>query len=55
MTPGEVLLAHHAALLAVPAVLPAVILAGLVLWIVRKDRREEAAREHDPDDPLEER
>lgn len=51
---GEVLLAHHAALLAVPAVLPAVILAGVVLWIVRKDRREQAEADH-PDDTLEDR
>jgi len=50
----DVLLAHHAAIVAVPAVLPAVILAGLVVWIVRKDRREEAARSQDrPDDTTE--
>lgn len=51
---AEVLLAHHAALLAVPAVLPAVILAGVVLWIVRKDRREQAEADR-PDDTLEDR
>lgn len=53
MTP-DVLLAHHAALVAVPAVLPAVVLAGTVLWIVRKDRREEAAQQNQTDDLTEE-
>nr|MCW2728494.1 hypothetical protein [Aeromicrobium sp.] len=42
MTPvGEQLLAHHVALLAVPAIVPAVIVVGVVLYIARKDRREE--------------
>lgn len=38
---GEQLLAHHVALLAIPAVVPAVIVVGIVLYIVRKDRRAE--------------
>lgn len=41
MMPPEVLLAHPVALLAIPAVLPALVVAGLVMYIVRKDRREE--------------
>ena len=42
MTPaGEQLLAHHVALLAIPAIVPAVIVVGVVLYIARKDRREE--------------
>jgi hypothetical protein len=42
MTPtGEQLLAHHVALLAIPAVVPALIVVAIVLYIVRKDRREE--------------
>lgn len=39
MTPaGEVLLAHHVALLAIPAIIPAVVVVGVVLYIARKDR-----------------
>lgn len=42
MTPaGEQLLAHHAALLAIPAFIPAIVVVGVVLYIARKDRREE--------------
>jgi hypothetical protein len=42
MTPGgDQLLAHHAALLAIPAFVPAVVVVGVVLYIARKDRREE--------------
>lgn len=52
---AEVLLAHHAAIVAVPAVLPAFILAGVVVWIVRKDRREQAEDDHPDDDTLEDR
>jgi hypothetical protein len=37
----DVLLAHHVALLAIPAIVPAVIVVGVVLYIARKDRREE--------------
>lgn len=40
-TAGEQLLAHHAALLAIPAFVPAVLVVGVVLYIARKDRREE--------------
>ena len=41
MTSGEVLFAHHAALLAIPALVPALVVVGVVLHIARKDRREE--------------
>jgi hypothetical protein len=33
--------AHHAVLLAIPAFIPAIVLVGVVLYIARKDRREE--------------
>jgi hypothetical protein len=43
MTPaGEQLLAHHAALLAIPALVPAVVVVAVVIYIARKDRRDEA-------------
>ena len=46
MTPvGEVLWAHHAALLAIPALVPAVVVVGVVLYIARKDRRAERDEE----------
>ncbi|MFZ0140038.1 MAG: hypothetical protein WAL70_03060 [Aeromicrobium sp.] len=38
---GDVLYAHHAALLAIPALVPALVVVGVVLHIARKDRREE--------------
>jgi hypothetical protein len=38
---GEILWAHHAALLAIPALVPAVVVVGVVLYIARKDRRDE--------------
>lgn len=38
---GEVLFAHHAALLAIPALVPALVVVGVVLHIARKDRRAE--------------
>jgi hypothetical protein len=42
MTPaGEQILAHHAALLAIPAFVPALVVVGVILYIARKDRREE--------------
>jgi len=41
MIPDGVLYAHHAALLAIPALVPAVVVVGVVLHIARKDRREE--------------
>lgn len=37
----EQLLAHHVALLAIPAFIPAVVVVGVVLYIARKDRRAE--------------
>ena len=42
---GEVRWAHHAALLAIPALVPAVVVVGVVLYIARKDRREEKDRD----------
>lgn len=42
------LLAHHAALLAIPAIVPAVVLVGVILYIARKDRREERKRAVEP-------
>jgi hypothetical protein len=42
---GEVLWAHHAALLAIPALVPAVVVVGVVLYIARKDRRAESDEE----------
>jgi hypothetical protein len=42
MTPaGDQLLAHHVALLAIPAIIPAVVVVGVVLYIARKDRLDE--------------
>lgn len=39
LTPaGQLLLAHHVALLAIPAIIPAVVVVGVVLYIARKDR-----------------
>lgn len=39
---GEQLLAHHPVLFAVPAFVPAIVVVAVVLYIARKDRREEA-------------
>jgi hypothetical protein len=56
MGPGEMLFAHHAALLAIPALVPALVVVGVVLYIARKDRREEREerdlidRAFEPDD-----
>ena len=41
MNSGEVVLAHQALLHALPFVLPALIVVGLVAAIVYRDRREE--------------
>lgn len=40
MTPelADQLYAHHAALLAIPAFVPAIVVVGVVLYIARKDR-----------------
>jgi hypothetical protein len=38
---GDLLWAHHAALLAIPALVPAIVVVAVVLYIARKDRREE--------------
>jgi len=53
----DALLAHHVALLAIPAIVPAVVVVGVILYIARKDRREEReereliGRALDPTDP----
>jgi hypothetical protein len=40
MTPDRVtILADHSALLAIPAFAPAILVAGVVVWIAMKDRR----------------
>ena len=39
---SEQLLADHSALLALPALVPAAVLVGAIVYIARKDRREEA-------------
>ena len=47
MTPGEGLLwANHAVLLAIPALLPAVVVVAVVIHIARTDRRDES-HQHD--------
>lgn len=58
MTPaGEQLLAHHALVAAIPAVVPAIVIVGVVLYIARKDRRDEREeralieRAFEPDQP----
>lgn len=42
---GEVLWAHHAALVAIPAFVPAIVVVAVVLHIARKDRRDEREEE----------
>ncbi len=37
--PNVVILAHHSLLLAIPAVVPALMVAGVVTYIAMKDRR----------------
>lgn len=55
MTPaGDQLLAHHAALLAIPAIVPALVVVGVVVYIARKDRREEREEREVIDRALEE-
>ena len=39
MQPDVVILAHHGLLLAIPAIAPAFLVAGVVLYIAVKDRR----------------
>jgi hypothetical protein len=61
MTPGgDQILAHHAALLAIPAIVPALVVVGVILYIAKKDRREEREerdiieRAFEPDDETKE-
>ena len=42
-----VLVAHHVALLAIPAVAPALIVAGVILVIMWRDRRDERRERED--------
>lgn len=55
MTAGsEVVLAHHALVLAIPAFAPAIVIVAVVLFIARRDRaaeRAEVGSAHDPDLP----
>jgi hypothetical protein len=51
--------AHHAALLAIPAFVPALVVVGVIIYIARKDRRQEREeneiieRAFEPDDDKE--
>lgn len=48
---AEVVLAHHALLLAIPAFVPALLIVGVVLVIAVRDRRaEDEHAEPNPDD-----
>ncbi len=50
MTPvGEQLFAQHALLLAIPAFIPVIVVVGVVLYIARKDRRDEAREQREAD------
>lgn len=53
VVPGEVLLAHPVALLAIPALVPAIVVILVVLWVARRDRiaEERERAESDPDGP----
>lgn len=54
MTGDELLWAHHPLLFAIPAFVPALVIAGVVLYISVKDRRAEAAEAEQataPEDP----
>ncbi|MGI8954619.1 MAG: hypothetical protein ACR2FL_08615 [Nocardioidaceae bacterium] len=42
---GDVVLAHHALVVAVPAFVPALVIVGAVIWVARRDRRAEAAEQ----------
>jgi ABC-type Fe3+-siderophore transport system permease subunit len=46
MVPALVLPAHHAALLAIPAFAPAIVVVGVILFIAWRDRRDQR-REND--------
>lgn len=46
---GEQLMADHSALLALPALVPAAAVVGAILYIARKDRREEAEEQRQAD------
>lgn len=48
---SEVLLAHPIALLAIPALAPALVLIAVVLWIARRDRLAEQAESQEADGP----
>lgn len=42
---GDVVLAHHALVVAVPAFVPALVIVGAAIWVARRDRRAEAAEQ----------
>ena len=48
--PGEVLMAHPIALLALPAFIPATVIIVVVLWVARRDRQAEARELAEPRD-----
>lgn len=50
MLPALVLPAHHMAVLAIPAVLPAVVVVGVVIVIAVRDRREQRRKPHEGKD-----
>ncbi|MFL6089495.1 MAG: hypothetical protein ACJ71Z_05085 [Aeromicrobium sp.] len=50
MLPALALPAHHMAVLAIPAVLPAVIVVGVVLFIAVRDRREQRRKSRQGED-----
>jgi hypothetical protein len=48
MLPALVLPAHHAALLAIPAFGPAIVVVGVILFIAWRDRRDERRKGEAP-------
>lgn len=46
--PAEIL-AHHALLLAIPAFVPAIIVAGVVIYIAMRDRKSDAPHSENTD------
>ena len=49
--PHVEILAHHALLLAIPAFVPAVIVAGVVIYLAVRDRRGGGPRSENSDSP----
>lgn len=42
---GDVVMAHHPLMAAVPAFVPALVIVGAIIWVARRDRRAEAAEQ----------